>query len=116
MMARRHHREPVRFRPLPLSRTVSESGLKHWFDHLLEYLMATVEVPDDVAASLVAAQKALADSQRELAEAESAKLMAESAEADAVRQLMESNAAAQVANEAAAKAIADVTRYLTPKK
>jgi hypothetical protein len=78
--------------------------------------MATVEVPDGVAASLVAAQKALADSQRELAEAESAKLMAESAEADAVRQLMEANAAAQVANEAATKAIADVTKYLTPKK
>lgn len=74
--------------------------------------MATVELPDDVAAALIAAQAKLKDSQRELEEANAARVAADDATRNADVQMVESNQAAVDAAKTADEAIQLVTKYL----
>lgn len=78
--------------------------------------MTTVELPDDVAAALTAAQTKLKDSIRESQEAADARVAADQAAASADQQMVEANQAAIEAQTAASAAIEKLTHYLTPKK
>ena len=73
---------------------------------------ATVELPQDVADKLRAAQQAVSTSLLELQEAEDAKMRADQSLRHADQQLLESNRAAQEAQTAALAALESVRHYL----
>lgn len=74
--------------------------------------MTQVELPDDVAAEILAAQQAMADSVRESQEALTAQADADRAVSNAQVQMTEANVAATRAQERGLAAMAKLGAYL----